>query len=98
MLVLKSKSGSMTTSISIRHYDGLVIQEEDMVGTIIDPSNLNRITLSDDAYIEEEYPITLTRKDIETILKWHDKGYTDINVDKPLFDKLKEIINSSFIY
>jgi hypothetical protein len=63
-----------------------------MVGTNIDPNLLNRITLSEDAYIEEEYSITLTRKDIETILKWHDMGYTDVDVDKPLFDRLKKEI------
>jgi hypothetical protein len=68
MYILKSKSGSITTRIYVKHCDGLIIEENDMVGTKIDPNLLNRIILSEDAYIEEEYPIISSRKDIETNL------------------------------
>jgi hypothetical protein len=33
----------------------------------------------------------LTKKEMRLILKWYYKGYTHIDEDKPLFDKLKYI-------
>jgi len=34
--------------------------------------------------------ISLTTKECELIFKWYDKGFTNIEEDKPLLDKLKK--------
>lgn len=35
--------------------------------------------------------VSLTRKELELIFKWYDKGYTHLDSDKPLLDKLRKI-------
>jgi hypothetical protein len=37
------------------------------------------------------FNVPLTKKEIELIFKWYDKGYTHADSDRPLFDKLKRI-------
>ena len=39
--------------------------------------------------------IELTRKELELIFNWYYKGYTHIDNDKPLFDKLQQIYKGS---
>ena len=45
--------------------------------------------------IEDNIPISLTNKDLDLIFKWYDKGFTNIDEDKPLLDKLKEHYQAS---
>lgn len=39
--------------------------------------------------------VSLTRKELELIFKWYDKGYTHVDSDKPLYDKLRKIHQGS---
>ena len=47
------------------------------------PINLN--------YDTDDIHITLTKKDLDRIFVWYNKGWTDIDKDKPLFEKLQKV-------
>ena len=40
---------------------------------------------------EDAHNIKLTDKDLNLIFKWYDKGFTNVEEDKPLLDRLKRI-------
>lgn len=40
----------------------------------------------------KETVIFLTKKEIEFLLQWHDKGYTNLEAELPLYHKLKEAL------
>lgn len=46
---------------------------------------------------DKKFQISLTKKDIDRIFKWYDKGFTNIYEDKPLFDKLKKLITEGIV-
>lgn len=46
--------------------------------------------------IPDKTDIRLSKKDFDLIFKWYDKGFTNIEEDKPLLDRLKKTYNGVF--
>lgn len=39
--------------------------------------------------------VKLSTKELDLLFKWYQKGFTDQDVDQPLFDKLKKVYDEN---
>lgn len=54
-------------------------------------AELEKDTKSDITDKPEIFHVYLSKKELELIFKWYDKGYTHADSDRPLYDKLIKV-------
>jgi hypothetical protein len=46
--------------------------------------------------LSKKINVKLSKKDLDLIFKWYDKGFTHLDEDKPLRDRLKKIYDEVY--